>query len=59
MTADRVSRQFVGRGELSFDIVAEGNRFSGPSVFRFYDVDGKLVEGPINTALSAERVTLP
>ena len=59
VTADRVSRQFIGRGELSFDIVADGNRSSGPSVFRFYGVDVKLVEGPINTSLSAERVTLP
>jgi hypothetical protein len=59
VTADRVSRRFAGRGELSFDIVVEGHRFSGPSVFRFYDVDDKLVEGPINTSLSAERVTLP
>ena len=59
VTADRVTRQFIGRGELSFEIVANGNRFSGPSVFQFYDVDGKLAEGPINTLLSGERVTLP
>ncbi len=59
VTADRVSRQFIGRGELSFDIVADGNRFSGPSVFRFYDAEGKMVEGPIDTSISGERVTLP
>ena len=34
-------------------------RFSGPSDFRFYDVNGKLMEGPINRSLSGERATLP
>ena len=59
VTADRVTRQFAGRGELSFDIVVIGDSFAGPSVFRSYGVNGTLVEGPINTSLAGERVTLP
>ena len=59
VTADRVTRQFVGRGELSYDIVVDGNSFAGTAVFRSYDVNGTLVQGPSNSSLAGERVTLP
>jgi hypothetical protein len=59
VTADRSTHQFVGRGELSFDIVVNGNRFAGPAVFRSYDSNGTLVRGPINAPLAGERVVLP
>ena len=59
VTADRVTRQFVGRGELSFDIVVNGDRFAGTAVFRSYDANGTLVGGPLNSSLAGERVTLP
>ena len=59
VTADRVTRQFVGRGELSFDIVVNGDRFAGTAVFRSYDANGTLVGGPFNSSLAGERVTLP
>jgi hypothetical protein len=59
VTADRVTRKFVGRGELSYDIVVNGNSFAGTAVFRSYDVNGALVQGPINAPLAGERVTLP
>ena len=59
VTADRVTRQFVGRGELSFDIVVNGNRFAGTAAYRSYDVNGTLVRGPDSSTLAGERVTLP
>ncbi len=59
VAADRLTRQFVGRGEYSYEIVVDGNRFAGPAVFRFYGVDGTLVRGPINSSIAGERVTLP
>jgi hypothetical protein len=59
VTADRVTRKFVGHGELSYDIVVNGNSFAGTAVFRSYDVNGALVQGPINAPLAGERVTLP
>ena len=59
VTADRATRRFVGRGELSYDIVVNGNSFVGTAVFRSYDVNGNLVQGPLNAPLAGERVTLP
>ena len=57
--ADRSTHQFVGRGELSFDIAVSGNSFAGPAAFSSYDVNGTLVQSPINAPLSGERITLP
>jgi hypothetical protein len=59
VTADRVSRQFVSRGEISYEIVVNGDSFAGTAVARFYDINGGLVQSPINTSLSGKRVTLP
>jgi hypothetical protein len=56
VTADRMTHQFVGRGELSYDIVVSGNSFEGTAVFHSYDVNGTLVQGPINAPLAGERV---
>jgi len=56
VTADRVTHKFVGRGELSYDIVVNGNSFAGAAVFRSYDVAGTLVKGPISAPLAGERV---
>ena len=59
VTADRVTRQFVGRGELSYDVVVNGNSFAGTAVFRCYDSNGALMQGPFNSSLAGERVTPP
>ena len=59
MTADRVTRQFAGRGELSYDITVKGNSFAGTATFRSYDVNGALADGPSNATPAGKRVTLP
>jgi hypothetical protein len=58
VTADRSTHKFVGRGELSFDLKVDGDRFTGPGSFLFFDVDGKLIKGPDPTTLTGTRVTL-
>jgi hypothetical protein len=59
VTADRVSHQFVSRGEISYELMVNGDNFAGTAAARFYDVKGGLVQGPINTSLAGKRVTLP
>lgn len=57
--ADRASHAHIGRGEISFDVVVKGNTFNGMAQANFYGPDGKLVDGPIDTPVSGDRVTLP
>jgi hypothetical protein len=57
--ADRATHAYIGRGEITFDLTVSGDRFSGAAVGRFYDPSGKLTDGPIDTPVSGERVTLP
>jgi hypothetical protein len=57
--ADRATHAYIGRGEISFDVGVKGNRFEGAAVARFYGPDGKLTDGPIDTPVSGDRVTLP
>lgn len=59
ITADRTTRAFVSRGEISFEITVNGDSFSGNAVGKFYDLDEKMVVGPIQTAFKGTRVTLP
>lgn len=59
VTADRLTHQFAGRGELSYDIAVNGNTFAGTAAYRSYDVNGVLVHGPSDSSLLGERVTLP
>ena len=57
--ADRESRKYIGRGELSYDIRVEGNRLKGNSSFTSFDADGRVNGGPFPAPFSGERVTLP
>ena len=59
ITADRNTRAFVSRGEISFDIEVKGDSFSGNAVGNFYDLDNNVVVGPVHTAFNGNRVTLP
>ena len=59
ITADRATRAFVSRGEISFQITVSGNTFSGTASGNFYDLDNKVVVGPVHTAFNGTRVTLP
>lgn len=58
ITANRDTRAFAARGEVSFTIEVTGDRFAGSAIGRFYDLDEKLVVGPINTAMDGTRVRL-
>ncbi len=57
--ADRATHAYIGRGEISFDVAVSANAFSGMAQANFYGPDGKLTDGPIDTPVSGERVTLP
>jgi hypothetical protein len=59
ITADRSTRAFVSRGEISFEIAVKGDSFSGNATGNFYDLDNKLIVGPVHTAFNGSRVTLP
>jgi len=59
ITADRTTRAFVSRGEISFEITVNGDVFTGRATGKFYDLDNKVVVGPIQTAFNGSRVTLP
>lgn len=54
--ADRATRQFVSRGEISFLIKVHGNTFSGTASAVFYDAEGRRVRGPLPATLEAQRV---
>ena len=56
VTADRNTRAFVSRGEISFALGVNGNRIDGAGTARFYDVNGLLKVGPIAFTLSGVRV---
>ena len=59
VTADRASRQFAGRGELTYEIAVSGDDFAGSAAFRSYDANGVLVGGPDASSLAGHRVTPP
>jgi hypothetical protein len=58
ITADRTTRQFAARGEISFTLDLDGNRFTGTAVGRFYGLDEKMSAGPISTAMNGTKVEL-
>lgn len=59
VTADRKTAKFVSRGEISFEITVDGDRFTGEASARFYDDNDQLLRGPFPTPLAGARVTLP
>jgi hypothetical protein len=59
ITADRTTRAFASRGEISFDIAVDGDSFSGTATGNFYDLANKVIAGPVQTAFTGTRVTLP
>ena len=59
LTANRDTHAFVSRGEISFEITVSGDTFTGAASAKFYDLNDKIVDGPIQTAFTGSRVTLP
>jgi len=56
VTADRATRQFASRGEISFLIKVTGNAFSGTANANFYDAEGRRLRGPLAATLDGQRV---
>jgi hypothetical protein len=55
--ADRSTRHFVSRGEISFSITVMGDAFTGRASAIFYDANGQRIRGPLPATLTGERVT--
>ena len=56
ITADRTTRQFASRGEISFSLEVSSNGFSGTASAIFYDADGRRIRGPVSATLEGRRV---
>lgn len=56
ITADRSTRQFATRGEISFDLTVSGNTFGGTASATFFDASGRQIRGPIRVRMEGERV---
>jgi hypothetical protein len=56
ITADRTTRQFVSRGEISFSVKVSGNAFSGTASATFFDAAGHVLKGPLQATLKGQRV---
>lgn len=56
IAADRTTRQFVSRGEISFLIQVNGNAFSGTASAIFYDAEGRPLRAPLAATLAGQRV---
>jgi len=56
VTADRSTRQFVSRGEISFSIKVNGQTFSGAASAVFFDAEGRQLKAPLAATLEGQRV---
>ena len=56
VTADRNTRRFVSRGEISFLIKVSGEEFSGTASAVFFDAEGRQIRGPLAATLKGQRV---
>jgi hypothetical protein len=59
ITADRSTRKFVSRGEISYEIDVSGDKLTGTASAKFFDENDKLQHGPFPTPLDGKRVALP
>ena len=55
--ADRQTHKFVGFGEITYELMVEGDRFAGTESFRLYNEGHALVDGPFPSKLFGTRVT--
>jgi len=58
IVADRSSREFESRGEISFEFAISGDHFRGTASASFFGPDGALVRGPMPTPLKGRRLVL-
>ncbi len=55
VTADRMTRRFVSRGEISFLVQVKGDALSGTARAIFYDEQGRQTKGPLAATLEGRR----
>ncbi|MBS0580356.1 MAG: hypothetical protein JSR36_13965 [Proteobacteria bacterium] len=55
--ADRGTRRFTGRGEISFVLTVTDDTFQGTASAVFYDPQGAQVRGPVQASLQGQRVS--
>jgi hypothetical protein len=58
MKANHASGVYMGKGVIELHITVDGDRFSGTAKAYRYDIDGKLVSGPLPSAVRGTRVVL-
>lgn len=56
ITADRTTRKFVSRGEISFSLKVNGDTFKGTASAVSYDSEGRQRGGPLPATLVGRRV---
>ena len=56
VTADRRTRAFASRGEVSFELTVDDDHLTGTATGRFYDTRGKLIVGPVHATIDGTRV---
>lgn len=56
ITADRTTREFATRGEISFELKVSGRTFHGAASARFFDANGRQIRGPIRVRMEGEQV---
>ena len=56
VTADRTTRQFASRGEITFALSVSGNTFDGTASAIFLDPAGRQSSGPVQVKMTGERV---
>ena len=56
LTADRTTRRFVSRGEISFVIQVNGDTLRGTANAVFYNEEGRQTKGPLTVMLDGRRV---
>ena len=59
ISADRATRKFVGRLDLSFDLKVSGDRLTGSRFAQSFDVNGTPTGEPFQGLFTGTRVTLP
>jgi hypothetical protein len=56
ITADRTTRQFTSRGEITFKLKVSGDALDGTANARFFDASGRQVRGPTAVRMEGQRV---
>ena len=56
ITADRTTRQFATRGEITFALKVSRDTFDGTASGTFFDASGRQIRGPIRVRMEGERV---